>query len=400
MVTDGSSLQVWHRRPVPVDAAVAAGLLAMDLVLAPYVGDPRSAVEAVLTALALAVVPLRHRLPVLALVLTTTGAAAVVLTRGPETFAVFAPMLALYVVALRSDRRSTLLAWVATAAVLASAAAMGSSPSERWEQTFSVLPWTALVAAVGNSVRSRRAYLAAVQERAARAERSREQEALRRVAQERVRIARDLHDVVAHHIAVVSVQAGAAQHLLPTDPAAAADALGHVRRAAADVLSELGDILTVLREPGEVDGSRAPAPGLARLEALLESFGVAGLSVDWSLHGQPRELPATVDLVAYRVLEEGLTNALKHGTGWAHVDVDHRPASLRLRVVNATPVPVAAGAHPRPAHDAHGTATGTGHGLLGMRERAAAVGGTVGAGAGPGDTFCVEADLPLEEPPP
>jgi len=391
-------VRVWHRHPVPSDLALVVGLLVLDLLLAPYVGDPRSSAEAALTAVALAVVPLRGRLPVLALALTTAGAAGVVLTRGPETFAVFAPLLALYTVAVRSDRRSTLLAWVATVAVLAPAGALGSLPSERWEDTFSVLPWTALVAALGNGLRSRRAYLLAVEERAVRAERNREEEALRRVAQERVRIARELHDVVAHHIAVVSVQAGAAQHLLATDPAAAASALGHVRRSAADVLTELGDILSVLREPGEVDGGRAPAPGLGRLDALLESFGAAGLSVDWALHGQPRELPATVDLVAYRVLEEGLTNALKHGTGSAHLDVEYSPSSLRLRVVNATAVPVAAGqhAHPGPASTT-GRAPGTGHGLLGMRERAAAVGGTVSAGPGQGDSFCVQADLPCKE---
>jgi len=137
----------------------------------------------------------------------------------------------------------------------------------------------------------------------------------------------------------------------------------------------------------------------------VESFGAAGLRVDWSLHGSPRELPATVDLVAYRVLEEGLTNALKHGTGSAHLDVDYRPASLRLRVVNAIRVPVAAGQRLRPAAAGRpgpvdGSAHGTGHGLLGMRERAAAVGGTVSAaGAGQGDSFRVEVDLPLEPQP-
>lgn len=162
----------------------------------------------------------------------------------------------------------------------------------------------------------------------------------------------------------------------------------------------------MLREPGEADGSRAPAPGLARLDALLESFAAGGLAVDWSLHGQPRQLPATVDLVAYRVLEEGLTNALKHGTGTAHVDVDYSPTSLRLRIVNAAPAPVPApvpaGQLPGPAPasttaSTTGTTTSSGQGLIGIRERAAAVGGTVSAGFGPGDSFCVQADLPLKE---
>ena len=399
MISDGSVLRALRRHPVLADAALASGMLVLDLLLAPYTDDPRTPVQAALTALTLGVLPLRGRLPVLTLALATAGAASVALTLGFETFSVFAPLLALYAVAVRSERRPTLLAWALTAAVLAPARALGSAPSERWEESLSVLPWTALVAAVGNGLRTRRAYLAALQERAVRAERSREDEAQRRVAQERLRIARELHDVVAHHIAVVGVQSGTAQHLLHDDPAAAATALGHVRRSAAAVLSELGDILTVLREPDEVshaDGSRAPAPGLARLDALLESFAAGGLKVDWSLHGRPRLLPATVDLIAYRVVEEALTNAMKHGTGSAHLDVDYGSTSLRLRVVNATPVPVAAGSNPSPAP---GASSGTGHGLLGMRERATAVGGTISAGPGQGDSFCVQAELPSRRTP-
>lgn len=394
MVTDTASSRAWQRHPVLTDAVAAVVLLIGDLLVAPRLtGDTRTAPEAVLTALTLAAVPLRNRLPVQALALTTAGAASVTLLRGVETLAALAPLMVLYLVALRSDRRSTVLAWASTVAVLAPASALGSQSSVRWEDTLSVLPWTGVVAAVGNGLRNRRAYLAAAEERAVRAERGLEEEALRRVAEERVRIARELHDVVAHHIAVVSVQAGTAQHLLAIDPAAAADALGHVRRSAGAVLEELGNILSVLRQPGEPEGGTAPAPGLARLDALVGSFTAAGLAVDWSLRGQPRELPATVDLVAYRVLEEALTNALKHGTGTAHLDVEYEPSSLRLRVVNSTPVPVAAGSRPRPAA---GAAPGSGHGLLGMRERAAAVGGTISAAPGPGDTFRVQADLPLK----
>ena len=261
-----------------------------------------------------------------------------------------------------------------------------------WEDALSILPWTAVVAAAGNGVGHRRAYLAAVEERAARAERSAEQEALRRVAEERVRIARELHDVVAHHIAVVSVQAGAAQHLMAVDPSAAADALGHVRRSAGEVLAELGDILAVLRQPGEGDTGTAPAPGLRRLDALIGSFSAAGLTVDWTLRGQPQDLPATVDLVAYRIAEEALTNALKHGTGTAHLDLEHSPTSLRLCVTSPLAVPAMASARPGPVGP---STTGTGHGLLGMRERAAAVGGTLDAGPGAGGTFRVQALLPL-----
>ena len=387
-----------RRHPVLVDAAGLVALLVGDYLLGPSLfGNPHmSAPEFLLTAMALAAVPLRHRWPLPALASTTAGAAAVLLLQGIETIAALAPVLVLYTVALRTDRRTTVLAWASTAAVLASASALGVPGDEALRDALQVLPWSGVVAAVGDALRNRRAYLAAVEERALRAERSREEEARRRVAEERVRIARELHDVVAHHIAVVGVQAGVAQHLLSTEPEAATEALGHVRRAAAAVLEELGDILSVLREPGEPSERGAPAPGLDRLEALLESFAAAGLEIEWSLQGQPRPAAPTVDLVAYRVLEEALTNALKHGTGSAHLSLEYGAESMTLRVVNSTPALVTVGRRPAgEATDNH--LPGGGHGLVGMRERTTAVGGTLRIGPRAGDTFSVEAELPLRE---
>ena len=382
----------WLRRAVLRDALLTAVLLAAYLLVGTRVADipVPSAWQTAIVAVTLSAVPLRDRLPVPALALTTAGA-AVVLLLGLESPAVLAPLLALYTVALRTDRRTTLVAWAATAAALVAAGVLGFPRAGLVEQALPVLPWTAVAAALGDGLRNRRAYLAAVEERAVRAEQSREDEALRRVAQERVRIARELHDVVAHHIAVIGVQAGTAQHLMESQPRAAADSLGHVRQAAAEVLRELGAILTVLREPGEPESGGAPAPGLSRVENLLESFAAAGLVVDWSLHGQPRPVAPTVDLVAYRVIEEGLTNALKHGTGTAHLDIGYEASALRLRVLNRVPAELPAGAGSRRI----GRTTGTGHGLLGMSERAAAVGGTLTAAPGPRDAFLVDASLPL-----
>ncbi len=396
MVTDGARAQVRPGRPVLLDAAAALAFLLLELTAAlPVIRDRApSATEATLLVFTFAAVALRSRRPVPALALTTAGAACVLVLQGDVTLVVIAPLLALYSAAVRSDRRTTVLAWAVTAAVLPLTGALGAP--EFTLETLPLLPWTAVVAAVGDGVRNRRAYLAAVEERAVRAERSREQEARRRVAEERVRIARELHDVVAHHIAVVSVQAGVAQHLLTTQPAAAVEALAHVRRSAGAVLEELGDILSVLREPGE-PASSAPAPGLARLDALVDSFAAAGLEVEWSLRGTPRALPATVDLVAYRVLEEALTNALKHGTGTARLSIEHQPSSVALRVLNDVPALVSAGSRPPPAHHRPHTSagTGTGHGLIGMRERASAVGGTLTAEPVPGSGFCVIAELPV-----
>lgn len=392
MVVEQVPSRRWQRHPVLADAALVVALLLADLAVAPRIADAPvpTAVETLAIAATLAAVVLRSRAPVAALCATTVGAVVVLLLRGVESLSALAPLLALYTLALRSDRRTTVLAWASTAATLGLAAVLGSPSDALLEEALPVLPWTAVAAAVGDGLRNRRAYLAAVEERALRAERSREQEALSRVAQERLRIARELHDVVAHHMAVVSVQAGAAEHLVTVRPAEAAEALGHVRRAAAAVLRELGEILTVLREPGDARAGGAPAPGLSSLESLVDSFSAAGLVVDWSLQGQPRPVAPTVDLVAYRVLEEGLTNALKHGTGTAHLDVGYEASSLRLRVLNRVPAQP-----PDRAGDGRQLDVGTGHGLLGMHERAAAVGGTLTAAAAPGDAFVVEALLPL-----
>ena len=385
------------RRPLALDVAAAAVAVLLELVVAPAVtgGLRPSPVAAVFVVLTWAAMTARCRAPRAALVATVLGAAAVTLVQGERTLVLVAALLALYSVALTASRRTTVLAWAGTAAGLVGAGALASLGTATIDlEPLAALPWTAVVAALGSALRDRRAYLAAVEERAERAERGREEEARRRVAEERVRIARDLHDVVAHHIAVIGVQAGVAQHLLATRPAEAGAALAHVRSAAAAVLGELGDVLSVLRQPGEPAERSAPAPGLARLDELVGSFTAAGLAVRWSSEGAPRELPATVDVVAYRVLEEALTNALKHGAGEASLTTAWSPASLVLRVVNAVPAPAGVGA---PGHgaDTLPERAGTGHGLLGMGERATAVGGRVRSGPTPDGRFVVEAVLPV-----
>jgi len=239
-----------------------------------------------------------------------------------------------------------------------------------------------MAAAVGEAVRGRRAALAAVEERAVRAERTREEEARRRVAEERLHIARELHDVVAHHIAVINVQAGVAGHLITSQPEAAAEALGHVRRSSRAVLDELSGLLGVLRRPEESDTPTEPAPGMAQLDDLVESFRASGLDLRSTLTGEVHDLPATVDLVAYRVVQEALTNAHRHGTSTARLSVAYTPSEIILEVTNA----VAAQPH----------AGGSGLGLVGMRERAGAVGGTIKAGIEADERFHVRATLPLQ----
>jgi len=247
--------------------------------------------------------------------------------------------------------------------------------------------------AVADAVRNRRAYVAEVEERARRAEASREQEAERRVGAERLRIARELHDVLAHHIAVINVQAGVAGHLLERQPEQARTALDHVREAARSVLSEMQAVVTVLREPDEPLHPAEPAPGMDRLADLVDGFRAAGLTIDTVVSGVPTALPAAVDLVAYRAVQESLTNVHKHaGRTAAVVELEYRPDVFALTVTNAgTPTGSRSGA--RLTGSANDPVTG--FGLLGMRERVGSVGGKLQAGPTGDGGFVTEVSLPV-----
>jgi len=230
-----------------------------------------------------------------------------------------------------------------------------------------------IVGAIGIAIGTQRDYRIAAEERALRAEESRDSESRRRVADERLRIARDLHDVIAHHMAVITVQAGVAQHLLRDDPDEAAQSLRHVLGSSREVLDELHVMVGVLRaEPDEDGASTRPTPGLDQLDALIEQSASAGLAVKRRDTGAGRTLPPALDVVAYRIIQEALTNAGKHGDSTAEVSITFAADRLILTVSN--PVLGATGHagvdHGRIDHTA-------GFGLMGMRERAAAVGGTL-----------------------
>jgi signal transduction histidine kinase len=375
--------------PDMLDAAVAAAVFLVLILVPPlFRPDPTtSGLAVVLTALACAALVVRRRWPLPVLVVTVVMALPAVVTgvgAGLDTF--FAPVaVAIYTVAAQTDRRTTVLSTVPTAILLVGAAALFSPDPGFTADRLERLAWVGLAAAVGDAMRSSRAYLAAVTDRAERAERSREEEALRRVAEERLHIARELHDVVAHHIAVVNVQAGVAEHLVGTDPDAAAVAMGHVRRACGTVLDELGGLLRLLRRPDDAAASTEPTPSMAQLDALVETFRASGLDVRSSLTGEVRPLPAIAGLVAYRLLQEALTNAHRHGTGTADIALVYTPHQLTMEVTN--PVGRFRAGSSRPGR-------GSGLGLLGMRERAGAVGGAVQT-VTEHDVFRVRAVLPL-----
>jgi signal transduction histidine kinase len=224
--------------------------------------------------------------------------------------------------------------------------------------------WLVLPLVMGSRSRLRRAYLDAVQARAEHAERTREEEARLRVTEERMRIARDLHDVVAHHMAVANAQAGTAAHLLETDPALTKKILDDLQATTSSAMLELRDTVGVLRRSGGEQESLEPAPGLAQLQDLLDACRSAGLAVDLEIDGEPRELPPVVDLTAYRIIQEALTNATKYaGSGTASLRLGYTTTRLTITVTND----IRAASDPTRDH--------RGFGIIGMRERAEAVGG-------------------------
>jgi signal transduction histidine kinase len=286
-----------------------------------------------------------------------------------------------YSAALYSPRRQP---WHCAAAVFGAVfvAGLATAPSD-WlrPDSLGAFAWIFGGAGIGDSVRMRRAYIAEVTERARQAEQTREEEARRRVIDERLRIARELHDVVAHHIAVISVQAGAAGHVLRNEPEKVWPVLAHIRDAAETVLEEIQSVIGVLRDPDEVDVE--PAPGLDRLPELLTGLRATGFRVAYEQVGPERRPAAVVDLAAYRIVQEALTNAHRYGDGAATLTIEYGPEDIAVEVLNRIGVPL--GEH----------RAGSGFGLLGMRERAVSAHGMISTGLAGDGCFRVRAVLPF-----
>jgi signal transduction histidine kinase len=217
-----------------------------------------------------------------------------------------------------------------------------------------------------------------------RERRRREEETARRLADERIAIARDLHDVVSHSIALINVQAGVAVHVLKERPEQAREALIAIKAASADAMRDLRSILGLLRDAG-ADRPRQPAPGLAQLAGLLGTIRRVGIEVT-AIGDLAVALPGSVDLTAYHVIREALTNVVRHAPGSkARLSVRRNIADLAIEVEND-----------RPPANAHEARAGAGLGLAGMQERVQAVGGTVQAGPTPSGGFLVKATLPVD----
>ncbi|MGW3423140.1 sensor histidine kinase [Streptomyces phaeochromogenes] len=294
-------------------------------------------------------------------------------------------IVALYELTVRSPQKTARAHCLAVIALVVLAALLSDRNDQPWtDKTIPTAFWIAMPVVQGSAVRARRAYLNAVRTRADHAERTREEEARHRVAEERVRIARELHDVVAHHMALAHAQAGTAAHLTRSRPEQAEKILTDLTGTTASALRELEATVGLLRRPDDPDDSLEPAPGLGRLPELVSAFASAGLQVVVTVDGEERPLSPGVDLTAFRIVQEALTNVAKHaGARTAQVELAYAHDRLTLTVSDnggATAPPPAPGGS---------------FGLIGMRERAQSAGGRLQAGHRPEGGFAVTAELPI-----
>jgi signal transduction histidine kinase len=359
-------------------AAVAVVVLTVAMAVVERGPDDR-AFDALAVALVLAgggALALRRRAP-LAVLAVTTAALAVYGLRGyPDVPLPLTVIVAIYALTVaRGPARSWPFAAGAAAVLVAT---VFDDATTLFPALF--VSWAAGAVVLGGSVLSRRSELVALEERARHLAETREEEARRRVAEERLRIARDLHDSVAHTLASISVQAGVGAHVLDERPADARDALLAIKDTSREALTELRATLGMLRSDDTT--SREPAAGLDRLPALVASSRATGLPVDLVVEGEARALPPALDAAAFRIVQESLTNVIRHaGPARATVAVRHGDDRLEIEVTD----------------DGRGVPEGStgGHGLAGMRERVALLGGALDAGARPAGGYRVRARLPL-----
>jgi signal transduction histidine kinase len=339
-----------------------------------------------------ALVPLawRRRSPLVVWAVSGCATFAALAVHGSPGPLALGPLIALYTVATISPRPVSLAAGVTTLVGVTIGVAVGGPHRLGW-QAF-VFPAVVVAACwlVGDNLRVRRTYVAELEAKARRADDDRAETSARAASEERARIARELHDVVVHHVSVIAVQAGAARMRSEHDPglSATAPAWAAVEAAARQALSELRQLLGILRHDGE-PAALAPPPGLDQLDPLLAEVRRTGLPVSVRVEGDPYRLPPAVDLSAYRIVQEALTNALKHGRARpTTVCLRYGVEDIEIDVTNQGPTPTMPLPHP-----------GVGHGLVGMRERVSMFGGVFRAGPRPEGGFEVKARIPVTDRP-
>jgi signal transduction histidine kinase len=375
----------WNQDYVDVALAIALTVLALSGTNPNHVRlDALSVPLLILQTLPVAV---RRRNPMRILIVTGLAITFYSLLGYPQSNGQFGVFLAFYTVAANEPRRrATVAAAITAAGILVSLASYAAFSSAGWTASLTGtylsfgLAWL-----IGDNLRVRRAYTRQLEDRAIELERDREEKAAQAVTEERARIARELHDVVAHHVSVMVVQAAGARRIADKDPAAARMALEAVEAAGRTALTEMRRMLEVLRAD---DPGMGPQPGLAELERLISQVRDVGLPVELNVEGNACCLPAGMDLAAYRIVQEALTNTVKHGgKATARVNVRYSDDNLEIEVIDDG----RGAAAPLLATEASG-----GHGLIGMKERVALYGGELQTGPILPGGYRVFARLPLE----
>jgi signal transduction histidine kinase len=383
--------------PVLTDASVGIGV-AVLLLAASWTGtgpqwivDPRAldAVALGLIGVVAGVLALRRRYPIAVLVVLNAVTLAWSAAQYPGRLIMLAPLVACYTVADLRGWRWGLGGTVVTALTALVATRVAFGASEPAGANASAVWIAATAGAAGTAVGYYRALLVATRSQLAREAQTREDQAHRRAVEERLRIARELHDVIGHTLATISVQAGVGIHLFQRRPAQALEALTTIKQVSDQGLADVRTILDVLRADNDLDRPRTPRAGLDQLDALLDRVRAAGVQPQLTVHGSARPLPAAVDLAAYRIIQEALTNVLRHArarTAW--LDLRYEPSQVVIRILDdgsaASPVQA-------------GTTGEGGHGISGMRERALALSGQFTAGPHPDGGFQVRCALPTPD---
>lgn len=386
-------IKAWRVPPLVADVLLALVVLGPSLGIL-FGGPERVAVPPnpwlVVALVLLQTLPLivRRRWPLHVLAVTASAEALTLLllplNGGPTNLGL---AVALYTVASRVERRVSLrlaiLIACVNALILLISAALGRPNS--WPALFITTAFVFASWSLGDNVRTRRAYLAGLEERARRLEQEKVENIRRAAQDERTRIARELHDVVAHHVSAIAVQAGAGAEIVEGDPQRAREVLRFIQETSREALAEMRAMLNVLHSDGP-DGERTPQPTLAQIERLINQSRAAGLSVTLQVEGAPQPLPEALDVSAYRIAQEALTNTLKHaGPAHARVVVRYKPNALEVEIIDDGRGIVGASSY-----------ADAGRGLIGMRERVALFGGELETGPAPGHGFLVRACLPLK----
>jgi len=398
-------------RPIVQDALVAGVLTATSLVgvlVHLHVDLPEGGEEVTVRSLdalglvliLLQTVPLawRRRAPITVLAVTMTALFVYSVEGYFTSFAALGFLVALYTAAAYRERSVSIPAGIAAAFVVLLVVLVQKEPVEP-DAVLAEFLFVGAAWFLGDGLRIRRGQVLMLEDRASRLEGEREERAERAVTEERRVIARELHDVVAHNVSVIVAQAGAAQRISGSQPREALAALGSIEHAGREALVEMRRLMGLLRPDAERVTKRAPQPGLDELDALVGQVGEAGVPVLLTIEGEPRALPVGLDLSAYRIVQEALTNVLKHShPSRVDVVVRYRPASLELTITDDGASPHEQAQRIEGVDDDRASRIRYGH--LGMHERVALFGGELSAGPVVGGGYRVWATLPTDEEPP